>query len=181
MHAKRNFFSLFSSLFGDGIRRNILSPKCSRLPSFSSSLQGQWHFHGMPQQKKESGGIRTTGSSRHAGHKSERVPQRRRHKNQPACRRYRYEESVSCQCVSGTHVPFRQRLGLRFFFPSLRDRSKQASDGIPCSLTRSASRGAFRRELSALLDCRLLWRRENQFNRLHDELKQLRINASAHR
>lgn len=67
----------------------------SRLPSFSPSLQGQRHFRGMPQQKKETGGIRATGSSRRAGHKPlERVPQRRRRKNQPACRRYRYEESV---------------------------------------------------------------------------------------
>lgn len=47
------------------------------------------------------------------------VPQRRRHENQPAwpCRRYRYEESVSRQCVSGTHVPFR----LRFLLSARRE------------------------------------------------------------
>lgn len=65
--------------------------------------------------------------------------------SQPSCRRYRYEESASRQCVSGTHVPF-GRLGLRFFSrPERPPVSKPASfaDGTPrdprCIQTRELS------------------------------------------
>lgn len=137
----------------------IFFPRSSR--EFLAKFIGSTAFsRDAVEEKKASGGNRATGSIWRAGHKSERVPQRR-HENQPACHRYHYEESVSRQCVSGTHVPFRQRPSFfSFRHREIAGLSKRRTGTSAHSLARSTSRGAFRRELSALLDCRSLWRRK---------------------